>query len=178
MSFLFDDPDNKLHWKPFYIQVIRQWWMGNTMSEIANLVGASPSLVKKIIESERGQQILAQLEDNTFQSMLEVQAIAQGSAIEMIQEKIRLALYSGDEKIRTKNSSDVLAIAGHSVNKITIDRPEPLADKYRDKTELDIRKELLAIKQVAGPVSNAQETTEAETVEIKSESGPDGKLIN
>ena len=156
---LFDSPGD-IRWKPFYIQVVRLYWMGQTKTDIAAQLGLSEGTVKKVIESDRGREIFNQLESATFDSMLETTVMAQAVAPEMLREKIKLALYSGDEKIRTKNASDVLGIAGHvPIQKVIHDRPDPLLDKYKDKSELDLRKEL---REIVGDTGR----------------GPDGNLVN
>src|SRR5208337_4886965 len=104
-----DDPK----WRPHYIQVVRLYWMGGSATEIASELGMSPGTVSRIIKSEAGQAIFDQLQTNTFESMVEVQTLAQAAATDLIREKIKLALYSGNESVRSKNASDVLAIAGH-----------------------------------------------------------------
>ena len=162
---IFDSPSD-VKWKPFYIQIIRMKWMGNTNTEIASLLSISDALVGKVVNSDKGREIFEQLQSSVFDSMVEVVTLAQAVAPEMLREKVKLALYSSDERIRSKNASDVLGIAGHvSIQKIVVDRPDPLLDKYKDKSELDLRRELLTIKGTVSPSDNG-------------DVGPDGNLVN
>jgi predicted transcriptional regulator len=162
---IFDDTHNKI-WKPIYIQIIRLWWAGNTRRKIADDLGISIPTVSKIIDSDTGKHILSQLESNTFDSIVEAQTMIQAAIPDIVREKINLALHSANESVRSKNGSDLLAIAGHvPTHHVVVERSDPLVDQYKSMNELDIRKQLLEIKQKlnAGP---------------DSETGPDGKLVN
>jgi len=153
---------NPLVWKPIYLRILRLYWMGETQVDIAARVGCSAGLVSNVINSDRGKEILSQLESKTFDSMLEVMNEAQAVAPEVIREKIQLALHSNDERIRTKNCTDLLNIAGHvPIHRVSIERPDPLEEKYKDKTADQLRQELLKLKDQAVP-----------------EKGPDGSLLN
>jgi hypothetical protein len=153
----------KQRWTPLHTQIIRMYWMARPISEIADQFAVSESMVRSTINSERGQEIITQLESHTFDTMLEVMTMAQAVAPEMFAEKIKLALYSVDERVRSRNTTDLLAIAGHTpIHRVQIDRPDPILDKFKDKTPQMLRDELLKLKDSANPNGV----------------GPDEKLLN
>jgi len=162
---LFGDPKvwNPKRWKPFYTQIVRLYWEGLEQAEIAKQLACGADVVAKVIHSDHGQEILKQLEDHTFDSMLEVITLAQAVSVEMFNEKVKLALYSNDEKIRTRNTTELLAIAGHTpVHRVSIERPDPILETYKNQTPEQLRAALLKLK----------DATPSQGV------GPDGKLVN
>lgn len=152
-------------WKPIYLRILRLYWMGEQQVEIARRLGVSTATVGSVINSDRGKEILTQLQNETFDSMLAVMNEAQAVAPELLQEKIKLALYSPDERIRTRNTSDLLAIAGHvPLHRVSIERPDPLDKKYENITPEQLKVELLKIKD--------------STSQAPPDRGPDGNLVN
>jgi hypothetical protein len=162
---LFGDPAtwNPTRWKPFYTQIIRLYWQGLEQVEVAKQLSCSADLVGKVVRSDHGREILKQLDDKTFDSMLDVITMAQAVSVEMFNEKVKLALYSNDEKIRTRNTTDLLAIAGHTpVHRVSIERPDPILEAYKNKTPEQLREALLKLKDASPTLEN----------------GPDGKPLN
>lgn len=161
--------DPKL-WKPVYLRMVRLYWMGETLMDIAATTGYSPSTVSKVINSENGQEILTQLQTKCFDSMLEVMNEAQAVAPELIREKIQLALHSSDERVRTKNCTDLLQIAGHVPVQRVVHETDTIDAQFKGKSPDQLRKELLDLISTPGADSNASTT--------KKDRGPDGSLIN
>ena len=162
---LFGDPKvwNPVRWKPLYTQIIRLYWQGLEQKEVATQLSCSDELVGKVCRSDHGQEILKQFEDKTFDSMLQVITMAQAVAPEMFNEKVKLALHSADEKIRTRNTAELLAIAGHTpVHRVSIERPDPILETYKNRTPEQLRAALLALKDGSPDPSV----------------GPDGKALN
>lgn len=161
---LFDDV-NGFKWKPHYIQVVRRYWLGETKASIATEIGVSASTIDKILNHDKAIQVIAHLEANTLDTMLEVQTAAQAVALEAIDVKIQ-GLRSGNEALRQKCATELLGLAGHTpTRKIEIKSGDAVVDKYKDKSELDLRRELLKMLN-----TGEQNTTE--------DKGPDGNLIN
>lgn len=146
---LFGDPKtwNPERWRPLYTQIIRLHWSGLNNVEIAAQLACAEATVGKVLNCDHGKEILKQLDDRTFDSMLEVITAAQSVAREMFEEKVKLALYSSDEKIRTRNTAELLAIAGHTpVHRVSIERPDPILETYKNKTPEQLREALLKLK--------------------------------
>lgn len=162
---LFGDPKtwNPARWKPFYTQIIRLYWSGLPQNEIAKQLSCDVQTVGKVLNSDHGKEILQQLDAKTFDSMLEVITMAQAVAPEMFNEKVKLALHSNDERVRTRNTAELLAIAGHTpVHRVSIERPDPILDQYKGKTPEELRTALLKLKDSS----------------VDPGLGPDGKLVN
>jgi len=162
---IFGDPKvwNPTRWKPFYTQVIRLYWQGLEQREVAAQLGCSEALVGNVLRSDHGREILKQLDDKTFDSMLEVITAAQAVSMEMFNEKVKLALHSADEKIRTRNTAELLAIAGHTpVHRVSIERPDAILKEYENQTPAQLKAALLKLKD-----SNPDQQI-----------GPDGKALN
>jgi hypothetical protein len=164
---MFDDPYTPI-WKPFYIQVVRLRWMGRTLQEIATETGLSPATVHRVVHSDKGRQILASLEASTFDSLLETQAMFQAAAPQAARMLIDTALNSPNESARNRAAERILGLAGHTpLQRVSFERPDPLLDKYKGKTEIDIMKELRALVGESTPPTPDGETN-----------GPDGKPLN
>ncbi len=162
---LFGDPKiwNPARWKPLYTQIIRLYWQGLEQVEVAKQLSCSEQLVGNVVRSDHGREILKSLEDKTFDSMLQVITMAQAVAPEMFNEKVKLALHSADEKIRTRNTAELLAIAGHTpVHRVSIERPDPILETYKNRTPEQLRAALIALKDGSPAPEN----------------GPDGKPLN
>lgn len=163
---LFGDPKtwNPVRWKPLYTQIIRLYWSGlDNQAEIAKQLQCSENLVGNVLRSDHAKEILKQLDDHTFDNMLEIITAAQAVSREMFDEKVRLALHSNDEKIRTRNTAELLAIAGHTpVHRVSIERPDPILETYKNRTPEQLRAALLALKDGSPAPEN----------------GPDGKPLN
>lgn len=157
-------------WKPVYLRMVRLYWMGETLVDIATMTGYAPSTVGKVINSEQGQEILTQLQGKCFDSMLEVMNEAQAVAPELIREKIHLALHSSNESVRTKNCTDLLQIAGHVPIQRVVHEADTTDAQFKGKTPDQLRKELLDLITPSGPVTHAQTK--------KEDRGPDGNLVN
>lgn len=152
----------QLRWKPYYTQIMRLYWLGTKPIEIAKELGCSAATVGTVIHSDQGIALLAELEAKTYDSSLEVITLAQALAVEMLNKKAKLALYSTDERVANRAASDVLGIAGHTpVHRVSIERPDALLEQYKDQTPAQLREALIKLKE-----------------HKPSEIGPDGKLVN
>lgn len=160
--------DNKkwspIRWLPIHTQILRLHWEGKDTKVIADSLQVALDLVRNVIKSDHGEELLASLDAKTFDSMLEVHTLIQAHAPDLIQRKLALAYTGSTEAIRSKNISELLQMAGHvPVHKVVIERPDPILDKYKDKTPDMLRNELLKFKDSATALDDV---------------GPDGKLVN
>lgn len=130
--------------KPAHIHIIRLAWQGHTNFEIASHLGCTEQHVSNIINCDEGQALLAELKNHSISSMTEVQDELQLVTPLILREKIRLALESSDEKVRSTSCSDLLAIAGHTpVRKLEIHREVPDTADLSGKTNEELRSHLL-----------------------------------
>lgn len=172
---LFDVTDFK--WKPHYIQVVRRIFLGESKTAIGMDLGISVNTIDKIIESDRGQQVFMSLEENTIDTMREVQATAQSVAMEAIHEKINIMRNSGNEQLRNRAATELLALAGHTpTQRVELTKKDAITDKYKDKSELDLRRELLSM--LNNPNTNSTSTATPPEAADSGDKGPDGGLLN
>src|SRR5712671_4750557 len=168
---MFDSPTLPT-WKPFYVQIIRLRWMGHTYDEIALALQISAGLASKVCGSDKGQQILAQLDANTFDSLRDVQTMIQAALPGVTQKLIETALNSGNEALRTKAAGQLLAIGGHTpVHRVSFETSDPIIDQYKDMTMTDLRQ---SFRKLIAAKPAVIETTAQPTEDSGDESkGPD-----
>lgn len=132
---------------PRHLQVIRYHWQGDTADEIALKTRYIPEHISTIINSEAGQEALRELSSGSLDSTTFVETLAQAMAPVCMEELFRLATGSVDERVRKSSCRDVLDIAGHvPVRRISLERVDPVADKYSDLTEEQLREMALGGK--------------------------------
>lgn len=129
-------------------QVIRYYLEGKSVSEISAMTRYSPKGIRRILEAPAVRRIIARAKAGSFMTISEVASILQLAAPEILQEKIRLALTSKDEKIRSTNCRDLLEMAGHGA-KTHIVLENVKHDDLADKSPEDIKEEILRAIGVA-----------------------------
>lgn len=148
--------------KPFLTPVVRHHFLGVPVHEIAKKLKLPKDVVAGIISTQPAQELIKRLQDKAFDSMAEVESELQAAAPELLREKIRLALESNNEHIRTRNTNELLQMAGHvPMHRLMIERPDPILEKYRGMDEGQIREELRRIRQ-AIPVQIEHKSTAVE----------------
>ena len=163
--------------KPIHIQIIRRWWLGQTKTEIESELGVSHTMVEHAINSDHGRAMLASLEGQTFDSLLEVQNLIQAHGVDLVRRKLDLALHSANPHVANRACSELLGIAGHTPTlRVSVTKGDSLLNEYRDKTELQVRQELINLKQLVN-APNSQ-TGAAINGDSDDDSGPDGKPLN
>ncbi len=111
------------NFKPEHIHIVRLHWQGYSNTEIAQHLQLSETHVSVVINCDAAKQLLNELREHTIDGYAETQDDFQLVLPLIRREKIRLALESGDERIRNMACSDILAIAGHSpVRRLEITR--------------------------------------------------------
>ena len=130
--------------RPIHTRIVLLHWDGYTNKEISVLLNVSPATVSDVLNSGPAQEMMQKVVNGTIDTMMEIQAKAQAVAPLALEEKISLALEDKDPRIRSTNCKDLLEMAGHRpVERISIERPDPVGEKYKEKTEQEIREELL-----------------------------------
>ncbi len=145
--------------KPLHMRVCTLYWSGLAFAEVGEAVGLSAEHVRRVVESEPGQALLVELSARTLDTVLDVQTVAQAYAPMAIDEKLRLMLHGRDERVRNIAAGDILAIAGHQpVKRISIERPDPVNEKYKGLTDDELRAHVLAELGVAPEASGVPES--------------------
>ena len=150
-------------WKPDYLRITISFWNGLTPTEIAAETGYSYTHVTQVLASERAQEILEQLTSATLDTVNEVQSVAQAVAPAVMEEKVRLALSAKDERVRNTSCSDILNIAGHQpVKRVQIEKPLSEAERYRDRSEDELRD--LVLQEMSKYTGRVQPQNDPDTV--------------
>lgn len=146
--------------KPAWLQVLQLYWRGETLRDIALATGYTEVNVGNIVRSDDAREILQQLTDATLDTMPEVVGEMQLAAPAIIRRKIAIALNSNDEAVANRAATEILHMAGHAPTKHIQVRVDPIEKHYEDKTEDEIRQELLSAFGLAN------------------DKGPDGRPLN
>jgi|WetSurSiteA1Bulk_404760.scaffolds.fasta_scaffold01976_3 hypothetical protein len=127
------------------VQIVRYHIMGYATSDIANLLQRTANYVNSVISSPFGQELICKYINRQIDTILDVQTMAQMIAPACMEEKLRLALHSNDEKVRSTNTRDILEMAGHTAQRtILLDRTEKPDRIYDGLSEAEIKASLLA----------------------------------
>lgn len=117
---------------PFGLRVCQFYWAGDTIQEIARRFSVPTSRVQALLATPEAKQILDALTEGTLSTMLEVNAHIQAAAPAIAQEKIRLALESPDERVRSTSCKDILEMAVGTPTKRVEIHHATSADKARE----------------------------------------------
>jgi len=134
---------------PVHLHVLELHLQGLTNNEIATVVQRSAQLVSNVINSPTGQEILSRALEKRLDTLMDVQTMAQMVAPICFKEKVELALYSKNEKVRSTNCKDILEMAGHVPQRSAQIERQPDALPNANKTPEELRRELL--DAAAGP---------------------------
>lgn len=127
---------------PFGLRVCQFYWAGETIQEIARRFSVPTSRVQSLLATEEARKILDMLCDGTLSTMLEVNATIQAAAPAVAMEKIRLALESPDDRVRSTSCKDILEMAvGTPTKKVEIHHTEGKSE-HAGMSEEDIREQL------------------------------------
>jgi predicted transcriptional regulator len=138
--------------KPVHLLMIRLFWSGQTLAEIASKVGYTPQQVMNVVHSDHAKDILQQLQSAAIDSMEEVQDRINEAAPELLNKKLQHALYSSDEKVSNRACTELLHMAGHvPVQRVKIEREDAVSKKYEGLTEDELRNKLLDSIRDKGP---------------------------
>lgn len=124
--------------------MLRLHFQGLSNLEIASQLNVTPQHVSNVLCTPEAQELLAQLQENTLDTILDVQTQAQAIAPLVFEEKVRLALTAKDEKVRTTNCKDILDIAGHMpVRRVVVETPDRQAERFDKMTIQELQAEML-----------------------------------
>lgn len=143
--------------RPVHLEMVTLHLAGDSNVDIGNKLGYTAQQVSNILNCPEVVEILQCLKDESINTMSQVQAEAQMYAPEMLRRKIDYAMHGTDDRVRNLAQTEVLNLAGHvPVRHISVENKNTILEKYKDKTEEELR----AI--VTGAVPDR---------------GPDGKLL-
>jgi predicted transcriptional regulator len=126
--------------KPAHLHMIRLFWQGETKTDIALLMHVTPQTVGNVVDSAQGQAILEALQNETIDTMSLVQADAQHCAPLVYDQLFKLAMSSGDDRVRKSACVDILAIAGHvPIRRIAVEKATADPSEYDGKTVEELR---------------------------------------
>jgi hypothetical protein len=132
-------------YNPFLLRVLILSYEGHTTSEIAMQTGKSDSYISGLLNSDEAKAIYLQLENQTLDTFRQTQTLIQAAIPAILQEKIRLALFANNEAVRNRAAQNILELGGHvAVQQLEIRKPDQIEEEFRDKSEEDIRNEILA----------------------------------
>ena len=125
--------------------VLQLHWSGETNKKIAALTSYTEQQVCNIITSDEGQAILQQLTEQTLDAHGECSQIVQAVLPAIVDEAVRLALSSTDEKVRTANCHKLMGIGGLTeVKRVQVESGDSVVEKNKDKTDDELRNQLLS----------------------------------
>lgn len=139
-----------IRFKPRDLRVAMMSYYGATNKDIAHALGMHEISIGNILRSPTILEFIEDLKTKSIETMSQVAEMAQLAAPAVMEEKIRLALSARDERVRNTAAKDILEIAGHSpVKRVVVEKEAPSESTYHNKTEDELRAELLSI--VGGP---------------------------
>lgn len=150
--------------KPAHLAMLRLFWQGESIADIAVATSYSAQQVSQIVNSEHAKQILDEMTADTLDTMAQVQTEAQLAAPILWDELYNLARNAGEERTRFNALRECLHIAGHvPARRISFERANSVDEKYKGFSEEELRQQLVGdIATDAPPTSG---------------NGPDGKPL-
>lgn len=141
-------------YNPRHLQIIRLHLMGFSNDATAQMVGYTTQQVSNVINGPDGQDIIAQVQAAQIETFSQVQAMAQLVVPEVLNEKIRLALSSADERVRTINCQQILEMTGNAgTKKLQVEINEG-PKNYETTTEEDLKNEILKAVGIEPPTKD------------------------
>lgn len=143
--------------RPAHLEMVTFHLAGESNQDIAIRLGYTAQQVSNILNSPEVLEIIEALKAETLNTISQVQVEAQLYAPEILRRKIDYALHGTDDRVRNNAQTEILNIAGHvPVRHITVESRSAIQEKYKDKTDDDLR---------------------AFVTGATSDKGPDGKLL-
>jgi hypothetical protein len=132
-----------LKYTPLALRICQFYWYGENHDQLAKRFSVTKSYVQSALSTPECRAILEELENRTLDTMLQVATTAQAIAPAIMEEKIRLALESPDDRVRATSCKDILEMAGHSpVKRIQLNRPDAAGAKHEGMSESELRDSL------------------------------------
>lgn len=112
---------------------------GTSNIDIATKLGYTAQQVSNILNSEDARTIIEALNSETLNTMGQVATEIQLYAPEILRKKIDYALHGSDDRVRNQAQTELLHIAGHVPVRQVILTKNDVLDKFKDKTEDELR---------------------------------------
>jgi hypothetical protein len=143
--------------RPAHLEMVTLHLAGESNADIGLRLGYTQQQVSNILNCPDVLEILNAIRDESLNTMSQVQVEAQLYAPEILRRKIDYAMHGQDDRVRNTAQTEILNLAGHvPVRHISVETKNSILEKYKDKTEEELR------AMVTG---------------ITSDRGPDGKLL-
>lgn len=127
------------------LRIVVLEYNGLDASAIAAQVAMAPATVAQILASPEAARIRKEVEARVMDTQAQVQTDLQAFAPVALKEKMELAMNAKSETVRNAALTECLQLAGHvPVKQVAIHRADPIEEEYADKSEQDIRDEILA----------------------------------
>jgi hypothetical protein len=142
---------------PFLLRVMVMSWDGLSAATIAAKFGRQVADIQRLLNSSAAKEIFQALEAQVMDTYHQTQQVIQANMPALIREKIRLATTAGNESVRNRALQDLLEMGGHgAVKRIEHLRADPIDEEFADKSEADIKREIMA--NIAGHNDNDEPT--------------------
>ena len=140
------------------LHIVYADFRGESVQEIAVRYKLGIMDVRAVLVSEKGQAVRQLLEQNTLDTMADLQTQYQAAAPEAFGVLVQ-TMRSTNAKEARAAATEILHGAGHApVKRVAIERKHPVVEKYKDKTPEQIRRELLElVDQVVPPAPDPDE---------------------
>lgn len=125
--------------------MLRMWFAGMSQTDIATKLGTTIATVNRVCNSVEGNELLSDMHSQTLDTILDIQTQAQIVAPAIFEEKLRLALTSDDDRVRTTNCTDILNMAGHTpIKRVEMtDNRNSRDEDYAGLTADELRQKLI-----------------------------------
>ena len=132
-------------WTPLHLWVVSLHSEGVSNQDIAQRLGKSDAWVSTVLNSPEAKDIYKRIENGVIDTKVHVQTMIQAALPLLLRRKLHIALSSGNETTANKAIQECLEMGGHlAPRQVEIRRPDHIEEEYKDKSEQDIRQEILS----------------------------------
>ena len=117
---------------------------GYSPGQIAQMTGYNPADVAKILAAPDAARIRKEIENRTIDTVSQIRSDLQALVPTLLHEQVELALNGKSDAVRHNAGKYLMELAGHSpIKQVALHKADPIVEDYKDKTEDEIRKDLL-----------------------------------
>ena len=130
---------------PFLLRIMTMKWDGLSDQNIAAKFGKPVADIQRLLNLPAAKEIFAALEAQVLDTYHQTQLVIQAHMPALIREKIKLATTAANDAVRNRAIQDLLEMGGHgAVKRVEHLRPDPVEEEFKDKSEADIKAEIMA----------------------------------
>lgn len=143
---------------PLHLHIVRMYWDGVELDHIDSKMNKPSGWARRIIDSAPAKEIIERLTNATVDTMVEVQTKLQASAPLLLSRELDYAIHD-NTAAGSRARQLLLEKAGHvATRQVEIRRPDHIAEEFRDKSEDEIKAEILESIRNSSNSSKDQET--------------------